>query len=163
MENNTNLAGYLRMMTDIITKKKNCLQSILEATQDQARILRSEEFDDDDFSALIDIKAKNIDKVNELDDGFQTVYDKIKAEMGEKKAEHEGQIKALQKLVAEVTELGVQITALEKQNKNTLESVKNAAMRNTKNFKVSRNTASNYYKTMAGLHGAGPSFMDEKQ
>ncbi len=160
---NGGLAGYLRMMTDMITKKRNALKEMLTLTEKQSELLKAETFDDELFDEIISQKEGLISEVNELDSGFQTMYNKIKENLEAEKDANKDLIITLQKLIQEVTELGALVIACEKRNQDSFAMVAGNVRKNVKNFKVSRNTASNYYKTMTGLHAAGPAFMDEKQ
>lgn len=150
------------MMKDILTRKRNSLKSILEFSEEQSGLLIPQEFDDEAFTELMNKKEAEINKVNELDDGFSAVFNKIKDDIKSKSDEHAPAIKELQDLITEVTELGVRITALEKKNRDGLERKKNEIKRGVKNFNVSRQTASNYYKNMNGRNDSGPVFMDQK-
>ncbi len=150
------------MMKDILTRKRNSLKNILEFSEEQSGLLIPQEFDDEAFTELMNKKEAEINKVNELDDGFSAVFNKIKDDIKSKSDEHAPAIKELQDLITEVTELGVRITALEKKNRDGLERKKNEIKRGVKNFNVSRQTASNYYKNMNGRNDSGPVFMDQK-
>lgn len=164
MDNSQNLAGYIRLMKDILQRKRNALGNIIELTEAQAGLLVPQEFDDEAFDELIDRKEKEIARINELDDGFTAVFNKIKSAIQNKGDEHAAAIKELQALITEVTEMGVKITALEKKNKDAMENRRNEIKRGVKNFNVSRNTASSYYRNMSGVGGeAGPVFMDQKK
>ncbi len=150
------------MMKDILVRKRNSLKNILELSEEQSGLLIPQEFDDEAFTEVMDRKEAEINKINELDDGFNAVFNKIKDDIKNKGEEHAPAIKELQDLITEVTELGVRITALEKKNRDALERKKNEIKRGVKNFNVSRQTASSYYKNMSGRNDSGPVFMDKK-
>lgn len=162
MDNNQNLSGYIRMMKDILVRKRNALKNILDYSIQQNEFFNTPEFDDEGFSEFMDKKDVEIKKINDLDDGFTAVYNKIKEDIHDKGEEHAEAIKELQELITEVTELGVRITAQEKLNRDALEKRKNELKKGVRNFNVSRQTATSYYKNMNGLNSSGPVFMDQK-
>lgn len=162
MEDRLDFGGYLRVMQDVLSRKKNVLNGIYEASKEQENALRTEEIDEKTFSAATDKKTDLIARLNEMDEGFQKLYDKISPEIREKGAEHADTVRRLQALIQEVTDLSVSIQALEKKNKETLDKRVNELSQGKKSFKVSRQTADKYYKSMNGLNAVSPVFMDEK-
>jgi chromosome segregation ATPase len=162
MEDNLDLGGYLGMMLDVLERKKRVLDSIYEATKDQENALRADEIDEKAFNAAIDKKTELIDKLNEMDEGFQKLYDRISRKISEKGEEHADVIRRLQTLIQELTDLSVSVSSLEKKNKETLDKRVDEIRKGKKNFKVSRQTADKYYKNMNGLNAVTPVFLDEK-
>lgn len=162
MEGKADLACYLRMMIDVLGRKKKVLEEIRNVTEEQTKILENPEPDSNAFNATIDKKNGLIDKINEMDEGFQTLYNRIGEQIREEGREHAELIGRLRSSVSEVTDLGVEITVLEHKNKTTLESRTNEMRRGKKNFKVSKQTADRYYRNMTGLNVDSPVFMDQK-
>ncbi len=128
----------------------------------QEDALRTENIDEKAFDAAMEKKSGLIDRLNEMDDGFQTLYDRISLEIKEKGAEHAEAINRLQALIREITDLSVTVSALERKNKDTLDRKIEDLKKGKKNFKVSRQTADKYYKSMNGLNAVTPVFLDEK-
>ena len=162
MEDKLDLGGYLSMMQDVLERKKKTLTAILESTKEQEVALRGETIDEKAFNAAIDNKTKLLAQLEEMDSGFQRLYDGISRDIKEKGAEHADSVRRLQALIQEVTDLSVSIQALEKKNKETLDKRVNELSQGKKSFKVSRQTADKYYKSMNGLNAVSPVFMDEK-
>ncbi len=162
MEDKLDLGGYLRVMQDVLTRKKKVLTDIYAATKEQEDALRQEEIDEKKFNAAIEKKTALIEQLNEMDDGFDKLYDRIASEIREKGAEHADTVRRLQALIKELTDLGVSVSALEKKNKDALDKKANEIRQGKKSFKVSRQTADKYYKSMNGLNAVTPVFLDEK-
>lgn len=152
---------YLRMMSDILRKKETHLQELLTLTKEQEHLLRAEEFDDEAFNRTIEKKDVHIKKIQEFDSGFQTIYNRIEEELKQHGAEMKEEVQNLQRLITKVTELGVSLQALEQKNKASMEARLLERKRGIKQFKVSRQTASHYYKNMVDVQQG--TFMDEKQ
>ena len=162
MEEKMDLGGYLRVMYDVLGRKKKVLTDIYEATKEQETALRTEEIDENGFNAAIDKKTKLIEQLTEMDDGFQTLYDRISLEIKEKGTEHADLIRRLQALIVELTDLSVSVSGLEKKNKEMLDKKAEELRKGKKTFKVSRQTADKYYKSMNRLNAVTPVFLDEK-
>ncbi len=155
-----NLSTFLRMMQDVLRRKKASLQDMLTVTKEQDYLLRANDLDDEAFTATVEKKTDLINKINESDDAFQVIYKRIGENMKERAAEHEQDILAIQGLIREVTELQAAIQVLEKKNKETFDGRINQRRQGIKNVKVSQKTASQYYKTQAKLNDNGPVFLD---
>lgn len=154
---------YIRMMTDILSKKKDHLERILEYTKGQEEILKRDVFAEDEFTALVEKKEGLIKKIEEFDDGFQSVYNRMAEELAENKEKYKEQILELQALITRVTDLGVSLTALEQKNRSNMELSLRDKKNGIKQFKVSKQTADKYYKNMIGMQTGASYFMDQKK
>ncbi|MBE5951498.1 MAG: hypothetical protein E7260_07875 [Lachnospiraceae bacterium] len=154
---------YVRMMIDILEKKEAHLAKILEYTQEQETLLKAEEFDETAFVALVDKKEGLIKKIEEFDDGFQAVYNRMAEELAGQKEQYKDQILRLQALITSVTDLGVKLTALEQKNRSSMELRLRDKKQGIKQFRVSKQTADKYYKNMIGMQTGASYFMDQKK
>ena len=154
---------YIRMMLDILNKKEIQLTSLLELTTAQEQILKGEEFDEDAFGEIIKRKREHLRKIEETDNGFQSIYNRVAEEMINHKEEYKDQILEMQTLITRVTDLGVKLSALEEKNKATLEAKLQGKRQNIRQFKVSKQTADKYYKNMIGMQTGASYFMDQKK
>lgn len=154
---------YIRMMLDILSKKEVHLTSLLELTTAQEQILKEEEFDEDAFFGLIDKKREHLRKIEETDNGFQSIYNRVAEEMKNNKEEYKDQILEMQGLITRVTDLGVRLSALEEKNRATLEANLQGRRQSIRQFKVSKQTADKYYKNMIGMQTGASYFMDQKK
>ncbi len=162
MEDRLDFGGYLRVMQDVLVRKKKVLTGLFEATRSQETALAQESIDEKAFNDAMDVKTKLIEELNEMDEGFQTLFDKISPEIKEKGREHADQIRRLQALIQEITDLSVTVSALEKKNRSALDKRIEELRQGKKSFKVSRQTADKYYKSMNRLNAVTPVFLDEK-
>lgn len=154
---------YIRMMIDVLEKKKVHLNNLFNLTKEQESLLKEEEFNESEFSLLVEKKNGNLRKLEETDSGFQSLYNRVAEEMKENKEQYKEQILTMQKLILEVTDLGVKLTALENKNRAALEAKLQGKKQNIRQFKVSRQTADKYYKNMIGMQTGASYFMDKKQ
>lgn len=154
---------YIRMMLDILGKKESYLTSLLELTTAQEQILKGEEFNEEEFTDLIAKKRGHLLKIEEADNGFQAIYNRVAEEMKNNKDEYKDQIIEMQNLITRVTDLGVKLSALEEKNKTALEANLQGKRQNIRQFKVSKQTADKYYKNMIGMQTGASYFMDQKK
>ena len=154
---------YIRMMLDILGKKENHLASLLELTTAQEQLLKGEEFIEEEFTELIAKKRGHLLKIEEADNGFQAIYNRVAEEMKNNKDEYKDQIIEMQSLITRVTDLGVKLSALEEKNKTALEANLQGKRQNIRQFKVSKQTADKYYKNMIGMQTGSSYFMDQKK
>lgn len=154
---------YIRMMLDVLNKKEVHLKKLLEFTVEQEALLKAEEFDEAEFTRVIEKKDGIIRKIEEFDNGFQSIYNRVAEEMKDNKLEYKSQIEEMQNLITKITDLGVKLTALESKNRATLEPKLKEKRQGIRQFKVSKQTADKYYKNMIGMQTGASYFMDQKK
>ena len=116
MEQENNNSVYVNMMVDSLDRKKRILEYILVKTREQESLLKDEEMDPEAFRAIIDEKGEQIDELNKIDEGFDTLFSYVEKEIKENRMTYRKQIEQMQQLIGDVSELGIQIQALEHQN-----------------------------------------------
>lgn len=154
---------YIRMMIDVLAKKEVHLAKLLELTTEQETLLKAEEFNEAEFALIIDKKSGNLRKLDEFDNGFQSIYNRVAEELKNNKEEYKAEILEMQALITRVTDLGVKLSALEEKNKNALELIFRGKRQDIRQFKVSKQTADKYYRNMIGMQTGASYFMDQKQ
>ena len=70
----SNNSVYVRMMVDVLKRKEKILQRILKQTKEQEVILKQEDVDYERFQSILDEKGKQIDELNEIDEGFDALF-----------------------------------------------------------------------------------------
>ena len=73
----SNNSVYVRMMVDVLKRKEKILQRILKQTKEQEVILKQEDVDYERFQSILDEKGKQIDELNEIDEGFDALFKKL--------------------------------------------------------------------------------------
>lgn len=154
--------NYLQIMTSSLEKKKKILQDIVDYNVEQERIVTSGEFDGDKFQKNMENKAECIDMLNTLDEGFQSVYDRVKADVEMYKQNYKADIQRLQQLIKEVSALSATIQAQESRNKLQIERKFSELKQETKTAKRSVSMANKYYQNMSRV-SSEPQFMDQKK
>ena len=154
---------YVRMLMDVLAKKEVHLTKLLELTTEQEALLKEEEFKEAEFAILIEKKSGHLRKIEEVDNGFQSIYNRVSEEMKERKEDYKEQILTMQELITKVTDLGVKLSALENKNKAAMEARLQGKKQSIRQFKVSKQTANTYYKNMIGMQTGASYFMDQKK
>ncbi len=153
----------LDMLEDSLVKKLEILTKIEEENENQKKILSEiNEDDQDSFDATVEKKAELIEQLELLDEGFQTLFDKIKAEVSGNKDAYKDQIKRLQDLIQQVTSKGATIEASEHRNKRLAERYFSGLRQKMNISKQSSAAAFNYYQNMNNFKDIPPQFLDQK-
>lgn len=139
---------YLTLLMDIAIKKEDLLNQMILETIKQAGCFQTEEFQEDQFDEIYYKKLDMIKQIEELDEGFQSVYDRVKEEMKDNKYAYETEIKSLQAKIRSITEKGIRLQTLENENKLKFETNLSSKRQRIKDYKVSKKTAATYYKNM---------------
>lgn len=154
--------NYLQMMIDSLKKKKGILIRIIELNEEQNQILSEETLNGDAFDDNMKAKGSCIDELDLLDEGFQSLYDRIKEELAGNKTKYSREIAEMKQLIKEVTELGAKIEEQEAHNKVKVEAMFRRERQEHREAKRSASMAKSYYQNMSKLSNE-PQFMDTKQ
>ena len=81
------MSNYLTVLEESLMKKNAILDSIQEASRKQNELLKCEKLDLERFDELVEEKDGYLKELEKLDEGFEILYDKVKQELLENKAE----------------------------------------------------------------------------
>ena len=146
MEQENNNSVYVNMMVDSLDRKKRILEYILVKTREQESLLKDEEMDPEAFRAIIDEKGEQIDELNKIDEGFDTLFSYVEKEIKENRMTYRKQIEQMQQLIGDVSELGIQIQALEHQNSGHFKVYLANQRKLIRDFNVNSRTTTSYYQ-----------------
>ena len=113
--------------------------------------------------ANMDEKARLIDEVMKLDNGFESIYEKIREQLLANKEQFKVQIHNLQGLIAKVTEKSTSIQAIEARNKAQMDIVFATQKKEVQNRKNAMSVARDYYQNMNKVKHVSPQFLDQKK
>lgn len=155
---------YVNMMVDVLQRKRAILEQLLEDTREQERLLLNEKMDVDAFNALVESKGTQIEELNEIDEGFDALFQRVKSEIVSHRENYRSQIETMQSLIAEVSSLGVSVQALEQQNCERFKAFLARERQGIRDFHVNNRMASAYYQNMPNIHRDNQSyFLNEKK
>ena len=112
----------LTILSDSLDKKIEVLKRIQAFNDAQEKTFTESEPDMDSFDTALHEKEKLIQEILQLDQGFETLYERVKAELDENKDAYRDQIKELQAKITVITELSNAVQAKEARNKKLVEN-----------------------------------------
>ncbi|MBR6229285.1 MAG: flagellar export chaperone FlgN [Eubacterium sp.] len=155
---------YVSMMLDSLKKKKEILSILYEQTREQERILSADEVDADRFEEVLEEKGKEIDELNLVDDGFDSLFKKLEQELMGNQESYKEEISRMKVLITEVTDLGTKIQVLEKKNHDRFQQYIASEREKLKAANKSQQMAMTYARNMTDRHKPGDSyFVNEKK
>lgn len=155
--------NYVQILIDTINKKEETLRRILEITEEQEQISKAEVYDSDRMEKTLNDKEIQISRLNYLDEGFQSVYDRVSFKIRNHIEDYKDDILVLQDKIRVCTELGNAIHVLEERNRNRLGILFSKAKKEYSVSKNKANVAQNYFKTMNNSKIMDAYFVDKKK
>jgi hypothetical protein len=143
-------------MIESLRRKKDVLTDILKLSEEQSLLLDDPNLEPDTFEKNVNRKAALIDKLEQLDTGFESLYDKVKEELESNRDIHKEQIRAL-------TELNMQIQATEARNKEKATAKFAYIRQQAKEIRSSQKIVKEYYNNMMHKAYNEPHFLDNKK
>lgn len=158
------MESQLSILRDSLVAKRQVLLEIQEYNRKQEEVFTAEEVDMSLFDETIEEKGRLIERLTQLDDGFETMYQKLAQELEGNRERYAVQIRSLQQQIKEITDLGVSIQAQEARNKSLIEQFfsreRSSMHRNLQNSAK----AYSFYKSMSSLNAvSNDSSYDIKQ
>jgi flagellar biosynthesis/type III secretory pathway chaperone len=158
-----NIMVYITALQDSLRSKWDILKKILDLTEQQESVLMTEEVDFEQFGETLQKKETLIARLEELDKGFEEVFDRISVTLKENSKQYKPQILEMQNLIRTITEYSVRIQALEQKNKEKFTAAVGKKHREIRDFKISNKTAVSYYQNMANQHHEWQTYFFDKK
>lgn len=155
--------SYLSILEDSLNKKLELLKKIESKSMEQSMMLKDRTVNPDFIDHNMDEKLKMINEVIHLDDGFESLYEKIKNELNQHKDRYQEEIKRLQDLIRKVTEKSTSIQAIEARNKSQMEIYFSNKKKEVQSKKSAMSIAKDYYQNMNKVRNVTPQFLDKKK
>lgn len=156
-------ATYINILTDTLVKKIKVLDEITSVIKVQEECLSSNDVDLEKFDDILTKKDMLIEQLNQLDDGFEKIYLRVQAELSTNSTRYKSDILKIQGYIKDIMEKSTYLQVKEKQIKMKFDSYLMNQKNEIKNFKISNQTASNYYKNMANAYQGESYFLDKKK
>ncbi len=139
---------YVVALVESLEKKVKVLDDIIEKNKEQEAVLKEEPFSFDRFDKTVEDKGVLIFKLNKLDEGFESLYEKVKAELDNNKPKYAREITAMQSLIREITDKSTLIQADEQRNKQALERIFKDEKKKIKAQRSTANAVNSYTRAM---------------
>lgn len=157
------IENYLAVLQESLEKKNAILDVIKQASQKQNELLKCEKLDMEQFDELVEEKDGYLRELEKLDEGFETVYHKVKQELQEKKQMYAPQIAKLQQLIGEITEKSVSIQAQESRNRDMVTAYFKNERKSLGQGRRSSKAAFGYYQNLNKATQEASRIVDLKQ
>lgn len=155
--------NYVQVLIDTITKKEETLRKILEITKQQEVISKQDTYASEEMEKTLNEKEIQISRLNYLDEGFQSVYDRVGSEIRNHIDVYRQDVLVLQDKIRICTEIGNEIMVLEERNRNRFNTLFSKAHTDYSTVKSKASVAQNYFKTMNNSKVMDAYFVDKKQ
>ena len=118
------LSSSMDMLEESLIKKIDIMSKIEEENEKQKEILSDpDDVDEIAFDGTVDKKGELIDKLISVDEGFQTLFDRVKDEVNANKDQYANQIRRMQDLIRDITAKSASIEAAEHRNKRLADGI----------------------------------------
>lgn len=157
------IENYLEILEDSLTKKLAVLDEISEYNNEQEILLKQEKISMEELDANMGQKDELIEKLMKLDEGFETLYERVRQQLLTDKDTYKSQIARLQDLISQVTEKSVSVQAQESRNKRLVDDYFIKEKGQIRQGRQASRTALNYYKNMSNSNDVPPQILDQKK
>ena len=138
----------LTILSDSLDKKIEVLKRIRTYNDAQEKAFTEPEPNMDLFDQALEEKEKLIQEIQRLDQGFETLYERVKVELDENRDAYREQIKELQAKITVITEMSNAVQAKEARNKKLIEDYFANQRRSIKQSRQRAKAAYRYQKNM---------------
>ncbi|MBR1476930.1 MAG: hypothetical protein IJ608_03090 [Lachnospiraceae bacterium] len=154
--------NYLKILEESLLKKMSVLDEISEYNAKQAKIFTEGVAELSEFDKYVDDKEVLITRLEQLDEGFDSLYSNVAKELEGKKEEYKPQIQRLQELIRAVTDKSVSVQAEEARNKKLIEDYFDKERKKLGENRKNSKAAYNFYKTMTAQSEIPSGIYDSK-
>ena len=154
---------YIQIMLQSLEKKSKVLDQIIQLNEQQKTVLESADSPVEDFDETVEKKSALIEQLEQLDSGFEKLYDRVREELQTNKDAYRDQIRKMQEYIRVVTDKSVQIQTQEARNKDLMTSKFTRVKKQARQVRANSNSTSSYYQSMSRTSVIDPQFMDDKK
>ena len=151
------------IMIQSLEKKIQVLDAIIVYDDIQKEQLENPDLTTEEFADVVENKSELIEQLNQLDSGFQKLYDRVKEELQGNKEKYADKIGRMQELIRSITDRSVKIQAQEAANKDLMMRKFAGVRERSKKARVNYKAASQYYKNMMQSNVVDPQFLDQNK
>lgn len=157
------MGNSLDVLSESLSLKINVLKEIQEYNDRQTEAFSGNTPDIETFDEAIEEKGRLIERLEELDNGFEILYEKIASVLKQNKDQYASKIREIQDKITVITEMSISIQASEARNRKLIEDYFANERKGIKAGRVGSKAAYDYYKNMNGMNVPGHSILDSKQ
>lgn len=151
------------LLVECMEKKNGILDLLKKQNEIQEKLIKDENFDLDEFDKTVEDKGKLIDNLQKLDEGFESLYEKVRETVTATPTDYKEQLAKMQELIREMTEKSMSLQAEEERNKKLIETRFKKEKQQIKMNRSQSRVAQDYYNSMNKLNYVTPQFWDKKK
>ena len=156
--------NYVDIMLQSLKKKVTVLNQIIELNRQQKILLDDPNMPPESLEQNLSDKDQMIRKLNELDEGFEELYNRVKDELQAQRAQYVSQISQMQDLIKEITEKSAMIQTQELRNKEKAMQKFSGIREQVKGVRNSQKVVKQYYQNMMKQNSyTGASVVDNRK
>ena len=156
--------NYVDIMLQSLKKKVTVLNQIIELNRQQKILLDDPNLPPESLEQNLSDKDQMIRKLNELDEGFEELYNRVKDELQAQRAQYVSQISQMQDLIKEITEKSAMIQMQELRNKEKAMQKFSGIREQVKGVRNSQKVVKQYYQNMMKQNSyTGASVVDNRK
>lgn len=156
--------NYVDIMLQSLKKKVTVLNQIIELNRQQKILLDDPNLPPESLEQNLSDKDQMIRKLNELDKGFEELYNRVKDELQAQRAQYVSQISQMQDLIKEITEKSAMIQTQELRNKEKAMQKFSGIREQVKGVRNSQKVVKQYYQNMMKQNSySGASVVDNRK
>ena len=140
--------NYVDIMLQSLKKKVTVLNQIIELNRQQKILLDDPNLPPESLEQNLSDKDQMIRKLNELDEGFEELYNRVKDELQAQRAQYVSQFSQMQDLIKEITEKSAMIQTQELRNKEKAMQKFSGIREQVKGVRNSQKVVKQYYQNM---------------
>ncbi len=153
---------YLDILEDSLIRKNSILDEIKQINDEQRACLQNDNVQLDVFDSYIEKKSEYIEKLETLDQGFETLYAQVETELKDNREQYADKIRSMQKLIREITDKSATIQVQETRNRDLISTYFGKRRNEIKEGRRNSKAAMNYYKVQSNNTYSEATFLDSK-
>lgn len=153
----------VRILLESLEQKEELLSRVEKQTENQEELLKTENFEVKEWDTLVEEKAKLIEKINHIDSGFETFYEKNRLDLMKNREKFSEQLHSMQLLIQKIMGKSASIQALEERNRLTVEHSVHGEKKQLVLNKSASYVANSYNNTKRNKAGAVTQTFDAKK
>ena len=154
---------YIDIMLQSLKKKCQVLEEIMKLNEQQRANLESADGTVEEFDETVEKKSALIEQLEQLDSGFEKLYDRVKEELGANKSAYSGQIRQMQDYIRIITDRSMEAQAQEARNKDLMTQKFAKVKKQARQVRANSKATSSYYQSMSKTSVVDPQFLDNKK
>lgn len=156
--------NYIEIMLQSLRKKLKVLDWIIELNKQQKILLDDPNLPPETFERNLADKESAINSLNELDEGFEELYARVRDALQTDRSLYAEQIREMQQLIKVITEKSTLIQTQEIRNKEKLVQKFSKIRKKVKGVRNSQRVVQQYYQSMMKQnYSSSASILDNKK